>query len=62
MWLDDGMTTTTATYTEYLTYVANLKGTKVQPYTEKQWDTMPAVNKFGINLAIRQQQARLAGN
>jgi len=56
------MTTTTATYTEYLTYVANLKGTKVQPYTEKQWDTMPAVNKFGINLQIRQQQARLAGN
>jgi len=53
------MNTTTATYAEYLTYVANLRGRKVQPYTQHEWDTMSAINKFGLNLAIRNQQARM---
>jgi hypothetical protein len=44
------------TYADYLAYVATLN-TEVDAYTEKQWDTMPSANKFGLNVLIRRQRA-----
>lgn len=54
------MTTNRPTYADYLTYCANLKGAPVKPFSQKEWDNMPAANMFGLSLLIRQQQARLA--
>jgi len=45
-------TTATITYHDYLAWIASL-ATEVQPYTEREWDTMSSINKFGICLSVR---------
>lgn len=45
-------TNTAPNYADYLAYVATLN-TDVDAYTERQWDTMPSANKFGLTLLIR---------
>ena len=45
-------TTATITYHDYLAWIASL--TKpVQPYSEREWDTMSSINKYGILLTVR---------
>jgi len=41
------------TYGQYLRWIANYPQ-PIQPYTQKEWDTMPTINKYGITLTVRE--------